>query len=82
MREFAYDHITVARHDICTRMNDFGEGKRTIGFQGRVTFELLGNTPDAAFRHVHRLADLAFFTGIGGKTTQGMGQVRRIISNQ
>ncbi len=78
IRSIAYDHITVAQLDICTRMNDYGDGKRNVGFQGRVTFEILGQLPDSTIRHIHRLADLAFFTGVGGKTTQGMGQVRKV----
>ena len=82
IRNIAYDHITVAQLDICTRMNDYGDGKRNIGFQGRVTFEILGQLPDSTIRHIHRLADLAFFTGMGGKTAQGMGQVRRVINSQ
>jgi CRISPR/Cas system endoribonuclease Cas6 (RAMP superfamily) len=28
-------------------------------------------------RHLNRLADLAFYTGLGSKTAMGMGQVRR-----
>ncbi|MBK8129491.1 MAG: CRISPR system precrRNA processing endoribonuclease RAMP protein Cas6 [bacterium] len=28
-------------------------------------------------QHLNRLADLAFYTGVGSKTTKGMGQVNR-----
>ncbi len=78
VREFAAGHVVVARHDIATHAFDFGGGRVQIGFTGRVTFELLNrDDPDMA-RHLHRLADLAFYTGIGYKTTMGMGQVRRV----
>lgn len=74
---FSADHVTVSRHDIQTRMFDFGNNKRQIGFEGKVQFEILDFSSPPIVRHLHRLADLAFFTGVGGKTTQGMGQTRR-----
>lgn len=78
VRAFSADHVTVSRHDIQTRMFDFGNNKRQIGFEGKVQFEILDFSSSPIVRHLHRLADLAFFTGVGSKTTQGMGQVRKL----
>ena len=48
-----------------------------LGTVGRVEFQRQdgGDTPLA--RALNLLADLAFYTGLGRKTAQGMGQVRR-----
>jgi CRISPR-associated endoribonuclease Cas6 len=59
-------------------MYDYGNGRKQVGFAGRVAFELLGENDEPLARHLNRLADLAFYTGVGSKTTQGMGQVGRI----
>ncbi len=57
-----------------------GEGKdvsNQIGFLGRCGFTIF--SPDRAlWRTLHLLADFAFFCGTGYKTTQGMGQTRRV----
>lgn len=76
VRAYALDYMTVGRHQIETVMVDLDNGKRQVGFVGPVTFELLGKWPPALARHIQRLADLAFYTGVGSKTTHGMGQVR------
>ncbi|RMH71360.1 MAG: CRISPR-associated endoribonuclease Cas6 [Gemmatimonadetes bacterium] len=47
------------------------------GFQGICTVTTTETDPE--FRHrLNLMGNYAFFTGIGAKTTQGMGQVRRI----
>lgn len=50
---------------------------KQVGFTGRVTFEILDKEAADPIKHLNRLADLAFYTGVGSKTTMGMGQVSR-----
>jgi len=45
---------------------------------GDVTFEALDPAPTFT-RILNLLADFAFYSGVGTKTTMGMGQVRRIV---
>jgi len=77
-RDEAARYVVVARHDIETHMVDFGGGRKQVGFTGRVAFEVLDKDNEPLIRRLNRLADLAFYTGVGSKTTMGMGQVSRI----
>ncbi len=77
VRQYAARDVVVARHTIKTHMFQFPRGKQ-LGFTGKVAFELLGDDDEPFVRHLNRLADLAFFTGLGSKVTMGMGQVNRI----
>jgi CRISPR-associated endoribonuclease Cas6 len=79
VRDYAADCVVVARHDIETHMYDFGGGHKQVGFTGQVAFQLMGQADEPLVRHLNRLADLAFFTGVGSKTTMGMGQVNRPV---
>ena len=47
------------------------------GGYGDVTFEALDPAP-TFLRMLNRLADFAFYSGVGTKTTMGMGQARRL----
>lgn len=47
-----------------------------IGGVGKLEYRLLDTTNRAYAIHLHRLLQLAFFAGIGYKTTHGLGQVR------
>ena len=78
IQQFTIERVVVARHDIRTHMYHFRSSKQ-VGFTGRVTYEVLGEGEVALVQHLNRLADLAFYTGVGSKTTQGMGQVARIM---
>lgn len=82
VRDFAAAGVAVARHDVATHMYDYGGGRKQVGFVGRVAFKLLDDSEPALARHLNRLADLAFFTGIGSKTTMGMGQVNRVTNDE
>jgi hypothetical protein len=54
-----------------------GNAPHQIGFMGRCAFTCF--SPERAlWRTLHLLADFAFFCGTGYKTTQGMGQTRRV----
>jgi CRISPR-associated endoribonuclease Cas6 len=75
-RHFCSQSVVVARHDIESHIYAYRRSKQ-VGFTGRVTFEVLHKEAADMIRHLHRLADLAFYTGVGSKTTMGMGQVIR-----
>ncbi|MBM4027556.1 MAG: CRISPR system precrRNA processing endoribonuclease RAMP protein Cas6, partial [Planctomycetes bacterium] len=47
------------------------------GGYGDVTFEAL-DTTSPYVRTLNLLADFAFYSGVGTKTTMGMGQARRV----
>lgn len=49
-----------------------------IGMVGQVEYQLLRPEDTPLARAINLLADLAFYTGLGRKTAQGMGMVRRI----
>ncbi len=49
-----------------------------LGMKGRVEYQFIHPEDTLATRAIHLLADLAFYTGVGRKTTQGMGQTRRL----
>jgi CRISPR-associated endoribonuclease Cas6 len=46
------------------------------GFQGKISYEVKGNPSVAEARRLTSLARFAFFSGVGYKTTMGMGQAR------
>ena len=74
-------HVGIERHRLETRMLDFGEYKQ-VGFIGECWFIIDRQAGAKAgmklLRLINLLADFAFYTGVGRKTTMGMGQVRRI----
>ncbi|MCA9972663.1 MAG: CRISPR system precrRNA processing endoribonuclease RAMP protein Cas6 [Anaerolineales bacterium] len=76
VRAYAAVHVVVARHKIETHMLQYRRGKQ-VGFTGDVTFRILDAEHEPLIRHLNRLADLAFFTGVGSKTTMGQGQLAR-----
>jgi CRISPR-associated endoribonuclease Cas6 len=76
IRAYCLDHVVVARHKIETHMFQFNKGPQ-VGFAGAVTYKLLETGAGGSVQHLNRLADLAFYTGLGTKTTMGMGQVMR-----
>ena len=70
-------HILLSRYRLETRMINFGNYQET-GFVGRCNF-LLGDTlSEERVKSANALANFAFYSGVGAKTTMGMGQARRI----
>lgn len=69
--------LVVSGHNLGTRLIDFGT-YRQIGFVGKCTFELKGKPSPDAVRALNALADFAFYSGVGAKTTMGMGQTRLV----
>lgn len=81
VREFAAFGVAVSRHDIASHMYQYGQSKQ-VGFCGDVVFKVLDDTNPTMTAYLNLLADLAFYTGVGSKTTQGMGQVARIMKDE
>lgn len=50
-----------------------------LGSVGRVEYQFIQPEDTLLARALNLLADLAFYTGLGRKTAQGMGMVRRVV---
>ncbi len=74
---FVDQSVAVSRYELKTRVIQAGRHK-LLGFTGRCTYRILKEHP-VHVRELNALADLALFCGTGMKTTQGMGQTRRIL---
>jgi CRISPR-associated endoribonuclease Cas6 len=72
-----FPSIKVSSYDLHTQLVHFSRYK-IIGFKGRVEYELPEGSSEDFMQVVNALADFAFYSGVGAKTTMGMGQVRRI----
>jgi CRISPR-associated endoribonuclease Cas6 len=73
---YVREAVVVSRHKLETHMFEFRSSKQ-VGFTGSVVYKLLDKNETTLIAHLNRLADLAFYTGVGYKTTMGMGQVMR-----
>lgn len=72
------DNVVLA-HPFAFRsaIADLGDKLKLTGFVGHSTYRIRGK-PDSTFiRLINLLADAAFFTGLGKKTSRGCGTVRR-----
>ncbi|WP_414518088.1 CRISPR-associated endoribonuclease Cas6 [Nostoc sp. PCC 9305] len=49
-----------------------------IGILGEVTYKILGAVEPIQIKQINALADFALYTGVGRKTTMGMGMARRL----
>ncbi len=49
-----------------------------IGIIGEVTYKILGAVEPIQIKQINALADFALYTGVGRKTTMGMGMTRRL----
>lgn len=76
IQNFVTKSVVISHLNIKSIMLRFSRSPQ-IGFTGHVTFKILDESNQHMIRHLNRLADLAFYTGLGSKTTQGMGQVMR-----
>lgn len=81
LRDFAHHCVVVARHNIASHVYQYRHSKH-LGFVGHVTYHIMDTSDPSLLRHLQRLADLAFYTGVGSKTTQGMGQVTRMMKDE
>ncbi|MCZ7574549.1 MAG: CRISPR system precrRNA processing endoribonuclease RAMP protein Cas6 [Ardenticatenaceae bacterium] len=76
LREYVAAHVVVAEYALRTRMWQYRHS-RQVGFVGTVRYECRGY-PEASRRQLAALSALSFYSGVGYKTTQGMGQVRPV----
>lgn len=76
-------NVFVTQHDICTKPYLVNRHKRFIGFTGTATFSVRARRDadrqeTAQFSSLlHALTHFANFSGVGMKTTMGMGAVER-----
>lgn len=77
LEAYVREDVVVKRFDgLQTQMLRFNRSPQ-VGFVGRVTYGLMAS--DTPLRcQLNALADLAFYTGVGMKTTMGMGMARRM----
>jgi CRISPR-associated endoribonuclease Cas6 len=67
--------VLPSRYELRTAMLRFGKGPQ-LGFTGYCAYQVHG--PETERVLLAMLAEAAFFLGVGYKTTQGMGLVRRV----
>ena len=70
--------LLLKRHDIKTRMVNFGGKHGEVGFIGVCEFAIHRRLDSVFVLMMNLLADFAFYCGTGAKTTMGMGQTKRI----
>ena len=68
--------ILLARYRLQTAMLNFGSYQEA-GFTGRCNYLLDNALTEEQLRSINALAEFAFYSGVGAKTTMGMGQARR-----
>jgi CRISPR-associated endoribonuclease Cas6 len=71
---FAATGLAVSRYRLATRLAALGGGKQ-VGFVGECEYLALGPAAHE-LRQVHLLAAYAFYSGVGHKTTMGLGRAR------
>ncbi len=80
IREYVKETVVVSAYKMETRLFYY-ERNPQIGAIGRVTYQLKDKNNQEMMQTLNLLADFAFYSGVGAKTTMGMGQVRRIITS-
>lgn len=78
------EHVAVARYRLQTEMARLGGPRRMVGFVGAVDYVILrAGKIGATWQHaINVLADYAPYCGTGHRTSQGMGQTRRLPSRK
>lgn len=69
-------HVVAERYELRTRVVPYGVAQYN-GFVGYCQYRILSQDTETR-RVLNLLADFALFAGTGQKTTQGMGQTRRV----
>ena len=75
------EQVVVNRFDIHSRGVP-SKGAVQIGFEGQVTFEMLGRPDWYWLNLLHLLAAFAFYSGVGYQTATGLGQARPVDGRQ
>lgn len=73
------DHVFPSFFDIHTELVADSRSK-FIGCVGALNFRIMGKPEAEAIQQINALADFALYSGVGRKTTMGMGMVRRMKS--
>lgn len=76
VRNYAHDTVVLGSFDVRTKMLHY-KGHPQIGTEGRVTYLLKDTDNREMIYTLNRLADFAFYSGVGCKVSMGMGQVCR-----
>jgi CRISPR-associated endoribonuclease Cas6 len=76
VRAYAEETVVVGLYHMSSRMVRYW-GQPQIGAVGRVSYLLKDRRDQGMIRTLNCLADFAFYSGVGYKTTMGMGQARR-----
>jgi CRISPR-associated endoribonuclease Cas6 len=76
VRAYAEETVVVGLYHMSSRMVRYW-GQPQIGATGRISYLLKDRRDQPMIRTLNCLADFAFYSGVGYKTTMGMGQVRR-----
>jgi CRISPR-associated endoribonuclease Cas6 len=78
--ETVLTNVAIDSHRLHTEKHDLGRGRPFVGFVGEVTFAITKarKLNQALVWQLNALSDYAEFCGTGRKTTQGMGQTRRV----
>lgn len=76
IRAYAEETMVVGLYNLRSRMFRYW-GQPQIGATGTITYLLKDKKQADMIRTLNTLADFAFYSGVGYKTTMGMGQVRR-----
>ncbi|WP_017662206.1 CRISPR-associated endoribonuclease Cas6 [Baaleninema simplex] len=80
--EFSTESVFPCYFNIHTEIVDFdfrkkGKSGKFIGAVGTIDYRILGDVAPETIQTLNALADYALYTGIGRKTTMGMGVARR-----
>ena len=73
---FVERHVEVSRYRLETGVL-YADAYKLIGFVGHCTYHVREHDP-TYLAALNTLADFALYAGVGMKTTQGMGQARRV----
>ncbi len=74
------EHIFPSFFDIRTEIVADSRSK-FIGCVGAMNFRILGDVEPLVIKQINALADFAIYSGVGRKTTMGMGMMRRLHSS-
>jgi len=77
VREYAEQTVAISKYNMATQVHRYW-GNPQKGTTGQVTYELRDKKNPLLRQTIHLLSELAFYSGVGYKTTMGMGQVRRL----
>jgi CRISPR-associated endoribonuclease Cas6 len=78
--DFIAGQVVAERYELQTRVVQYGNFQ-VNGFTGVCHYRVLGGDGELV-RAVNVLADFALFAGTGQKTTQGLGQTKRVRSTR